>query len=220
MPPNGEGTEEMPGFSLAFSMGTASFPPISCPHENLKGLSGREIFFYHKISLSCFRLYWLISKVSPYKAKEYGTTSTISWAFFGLAASWGWGGVSTYSRQAGKRTLPHVTSEYEAVRTKLLVYAVRMVGWHHWHDGHGFGWTQGVGDGQGGLACCGSWGRKESDTTEWLNWRIKSLRAHTRIKYCIGQKVRSGLPKEVTGKPEQTFWPIQSISIWDSLCSL
>ena len=45
-----------------------------------------------------------------------------------------------------------------------------MVGWHHWLDGHGFGWTLGVGDGQGGLACCGSWGLKESDTTEWLNW--------------------------------------------------
>jgi len=45
-----------------------------------------------------------------------------------------------------------------------------MVGWHHWHNGHGFGWTPGVGDGQGGLACCSSWGRKELDTTEWLNW--------------------------------------------------
>ena len=32
-----------------------------------------------------------------------------------------------------------------------------MVGWHHQHNGHGFGWTPGVGDGQGGLACCGSW---------------------------------------------------------------
>ena len=45
-----------------------------------------------------------------------------------------------------------------------------MVGWHHWHNGHGFGWTQGVGDGQGGLAWYGSRGRKESDTTERLNW--------------------------------------------------
>ena len=45
-----------------------------------------------------------------------------------------------------------------------------MVGWHHRHNGHGFGWTPGVGDGQGGLACCGSWGCKESDMTEWLNW--------------------------------------------------
>ena len=45
-----------------------------------------------------------------------------------------------------------------------------MVGWHHRHNGHGFGWTPGVGDGQAGLTCCGSWGRKESGTTEWLNW--------------------------------------------------
>ena len=37
------------------------------------------------------------------------------------------------------------------------------------HNGHGFGWTPEVGDGQGGLACCGSWGRKELDTTEQLN---------------------------------------------------
>ena len=45
-----------------------------------------------------------------------------------------------------------------------------MVGWHHRLDGHRFGWTLGVGKGQGTMACCGSWGRKESDTTEWLNW--------------------------------------------------
>ena len=45
-----------------------------------------------------------------------------------------------------------------------------MVGWHHRYNGHGFGWTPGVGDGQGGLECCGSWGHKESDTTERLNW--------------------------------------------------
>ena len=42
----------------------------------------------------------------------------------------------------------------------------RMVGWHHRLDGHGFEWTPGVGDGQGGLVCYGSWGHKESDTTE------------------------------------------------------
>ena len=44
-----------------------------------------------------------------------------------------------------------------------------MVGWHHQLDGHAFGWTLGVGDGQGGLACCSSWGRKEVDTTERLD---------------------------------------------------
>jgi len=45
-----------------------------------------------------------------------------------------------------------------------------MAGWHHWLDGHESGWTPGVGDGQGGLACCSSWGHKELDTTEQLNW--------------------------------------------------
>ena len=45
-----------------------------------------------------------------------------------------------------------------------------MAGWHHRLDGREFEWTPGDGDGQGGLACCNSWGRKESHTTEWLNW--------------------------------------------------
>ena len=45
-----------------------------------------------------------------------------------------------------------------------------MAGWHHWLDGLESEWTLGVGDGQGGLACCDSWGRKESDMTERLNW--------------------------------------------------
>ena len=45
-----------------------------------------------------------------------------------------------------------------------------MAGWHHLLNGHGFAWTPGVADGQGGLACCGSRGHKELDMTEWLNW--------------------------------------------------
>ena len=45
-----------------------------------------------------------------------------------------------------------------------------MVGWHYQLDGHEFGWTPGDGEGQGSLACCDLWGRKESDTTEQLNW--------------------------------------------------
>ena len=46
---------------------------------------------------------------------------------------------------------------------------VEMVGWHHWLNGHGFGWTPGVGDEQGGLVYCGSLGCKKSDMTEQLN---------------------------------------------------
>ena len=45
-----------------------------------------------------------------------------------------------------------------------------LVGWHHRHNGHGCGWTPGIGDGQGGLACCISWDHKELERTERLNW--------------------------------------------------
>ena len=45
-----------------------------------------------------------------------------------------------------------------------------MAGWHHWLDGRESEWTPGVDDGQGGLACCDSWGHRELDTTERLNW--------------------------------------------------
>ena len=45
-----------------------------------------------------------------------------------------------------------------------------MAGWYHQLNGHGFGWTPRVGDGQGSLACYSPWSHKESDTTEQLNW--------------------------------------------------
>ena len=47
-----------------------------------------------------------------------------------------------------------------------------VVGWHHWLNGDEFEYTLGVGDGQGGLACCAPWGLQESDTTEQLNWSV------------------------------------------------
>ena len=50
-----------------------------------------------------------------------------------------------------------------------------MAGWHHWLDERDSEWTPGVGDGQGGLACCDSWSCKESDTTELLNWTDKVI---------------------------------------------
>ena len=55
-----------------------------------------------------------------------------------------------------------------------------MAGWHHWLNGCEFEWTPGVGDGQGGLECCNSWGRKESDKTEQLNWI-----EHLKVTHCI-----------------------------------
>ena len=64
-----------------------------------------------------------------------------------------------------------------------------MAGWHHWLDGHESEWTLGVGDGQGDLACCDSWGGKEPDTTErlnWteLNWLIDIIRSSPELQSC------------------------------------
>ena len=58
----------------------------------------------------------------------------------------------------------------------------KMAGWHHRPDGREFEWTLGDGDGQGGLACCDSWGRKESDMTERLNWTEISLKCWSIFK--------------------------------------
>ena len=76
-----------------------------------------------------------------------------------------------------------------------------MAGWHHRLDGREFEWTPGSGDGQGGLACCNSWGRKESDTTEWLNW--------TELNWRVLKK-----------KKQTNFFFFYFLSIWDSGCSL
>ena len=73
-----------------------------------------------------------------------------------------------------------------------------MVGWHHQHNGHVFGWTLGVGDGQGGGTCCGSWGRKESDMTERLNWTGGSVCFDCpQIKSVSGKQARSSKLREI-----------------------
>ena len=60
-----------------------------------------------------------------------------------------------------------------------------MAGWHHQLDGHESEWTPGVGDGQGGLACCNSWSSKESDTIEWLN--STELKSSILVKFPLTQ---------------------------------
>ena len=65
-----------------------------------------------------------------------------------------------------------------------------MAGWHHRLSGREFEWTLGVGDGQGGLACCDSWSRKESDTTERLNWTElnENVKVHIWSIKCLSYK--------------------------------
>ena len=75
-----------------------------------------------------------------------------------------------------------------------------MAGWHHRLDGQGFGWTPGVGDGQGGLACCSSWGHKESDMIQQLNW------------------TPSAVADDPSALPSPTSLPLQSVTLL--ACSL
>ena len=65
-----------------------------------------------------------------------------------------------------------------------------MVGWNHLLNGYGFGWILGFGDGQGGMACCGSWSCKESDTSEWLNWTDgREENTEESLVYCSKVKI-------------------------------
>ena len=77
-----------------------------------------------------------------------------------------------------------------------------MVGWHHWLSGHGFGWTPGVGDGQGVLAYCGSWGCKESYMTEWLTElrRVWPSALANMLQYSCLENPRS--VTETPGRPQ------------------
>ena len=78
-----------------------------------------------------------------------------------------------------------------------------MAEWHHWLDGRESEWTPGVGDGQGGLVSCDSWGRKELDTTERLNWTE------------IGGDARIELTKSI---PKNNYLKTYSISIPEAKC--
>ena len=76
-----------------------------------------------------------------------------------------------------------------------------ILGWHHRLNGHGFGWTPGVGDGQGGLACCGSRGHKESDTTERLNGTRDSLQTYRYLNLQTESKrMGEGIPHKWKSK--------------------
>ena len=80
-------------------------------------------------------------------------------------------------------------------------------GWHHRLDGCEFEWTPGTGDGQGGLTCCNSWGHKESDTTEQLNWTDHSTRARPlecEVKWALGS-ITMNKANEGDGIPVELF---------------
>ena len=85
-----------------------------------------------------------------------------------------------------------------------------MVGWHHWLDGHEFEQALGVGDGQGSLTCCSPWGRKDSDTNEWLNvLRASSSSAAMNIMDLISVLTIWWCPC-VVGRG-YLLWPVRSL---------
>ena len=93
-----------------------------------------------------------------------------SWVFIGSTDVWSW---TSNTLATWWEELTHLKRPWCWERLRAGGKGMtqdNMVGWYHRLNGHGFGWTPGVGDGQGGLASCGSWFGKELDTTEWLNW--------------------------------------------------
>ena len=78
--------------------------------------------------------------------------------------------LTSHSRMSGSRSV--ITPPWLSGWWRSFLYSSSVYSCHssYWLDGRESGWTPGVGDGQGGLACYNSWGRKESDTTERLNW--------------------------------------------------
>ena len=94
-----------------------------------------------------------------------------------------------------------------------------MGGWHHQLDGLGFGWTPGVGDGQGGLECCGSWGCKESDMTERLNWAELIFNVWDILKkmYLWNKNLPSIWTRLVKNPPATQQTPVHFLGQEDSL---
>ena len=85
-----------------------------------------------------------------------------------------------------------------------------MVGWHPQLNGHEFGWTPGVGDGQGCLACCSPCGHKKSDMTEWLNWTesqstVKKIPNDSLADICLAGQFSMQSPNK--GKHFRQSWP-------------
>ena len=95
-----------------------------------------------------------------------------------------------------------------------------MAGWHHQLNAHEFEWNLGVGDGQGGLACCNAWGHKELDTTEQLNWTdIKKKKKIVNLhQYMFAWKITTlySWLVNITSFSELLFWYFEIYFIWYS----
>ena len=91
-----------------------------------------------------------------------------------------------------------------------------MVGWHHWLDGHAFEEALRVGDGRGTLTSCSPWGRKESDTTEWLNNSGPGIKSTTWISMVLNDMRRKN---EVLAQFMQNHISTRTNAIYSSMLS-
>ena len=153
--------------------------------ENARTCATEDCFHFQWMSHKGFLKCWFLCVILTYlPSKEHGIFQPVHsegdqpWVFFGRndakaetpvlwpphAKSWLIGKDS----DAGRDWRQEVKGTTED----------EMAGWHHRLDGQEFEWTPGVGDGQGGLVCYNSWGCKESDTTEQLNWTELSSKEH------------------------------------------
>ena len=137
--------------------------------ENLVSEWMNEYSIYCKVCRQSFESPLDCKEIQPVNPK-----GNQSWMFIGRTDA-----------EAETPTLGHLMQRADSFEKTLMLgkiggrrrrgrQRIEMVGWHHRLNGHEFGWTPGVGDRQGGLVCCGSWGYKESDTTERLNWTEQS----------------------------------------------
>ena len=91
-------------------------------------------------------------------------------------------GSQSQTRLSNWTTMFSLNFQQDTYYLKLLMRSR----WHQCLDGHEFEWTPGIGDGQGGLACCDSWGCKGSDTTEQLNWtELNWMRSRRVLELCV-----------------------------------
>ena len=169
---------------LSFACGCLAFPPlfteetVLSPVYNLgtnKGFSSIEFQLIEWVPKNwCFWTVVLAKTLeSPLDCKEIQPVHPKGYQ------SWGFIGRTDAEAETPILWPPHVKSwligKYPDAgrdwgQEEKGMTEDEMAGWHHRLDGHEFEWTPGVGDGQGGLACCDSWGWKESDMTERLNW--------------------------------------------------
>ena len=149
------------GFSSSLSYGFSSSHVWMWEFEYKTGWVPNNCCFWTVVlektlqsPLDCKEIQWVHSEGDFFGRNDAEAEAPVLWTPH--AKSWLIGKDSNAERDWGQEEKGTIENE--------------MAGWHHWLDGHESEWTPGDGDGQGGLACCDSWGRKELDTTERLNW--------------------------------------------------